>query len=176
MITTITAAILATTTLIAPAARPQQAHVPIQAIAAETAPLTAASTKAAAIKALNVKAKAKASAIPAQWQDFADCVGTRESHHNPRALNKGSGAAGKWQFMPAWRRGLPYMVVKRLKAHGYDPATAKRLLKRMHELPINKWKAEYQDIGFVAAITASGGKGWKHWYLAGSKCNALAPE
>lgn len=184
MIAIITAATLTLATVM-PAADGQQAHIPLNALTQasihavdvvalrEARPANRAQVAAAVA---NANAIAKASAIPAQWQQFADCVATRESHHNPKALNRGSGAAGKWQFMPAWRRGLPHMVAERLASNGATPRLVRRLLASARELPINKWKEHYQDIGFVAAITSKEGMGWKHWYLAGSPCNSLVPR
>lgn len=167
MIDIIAAAIIAT-------APSTQASVPAP-IATEGQALTSTTAQRALIRARNSKAIASASTIPAEWRSFADCVATRESHHNPKALNKGSGAAGKWQFMPAWRNGLPYMVAERLADHGATPLLVRRLLASAKELPVNKWKEHYQDIGFVAVITSTKGQGWKHWYLAGSRCNRLVP-
>lgn len=128
-----------------------------------------------AVAPMPFQATLRAAVIPGQWQRFAECVANRESHHNPHALNKSSGAAGRYQFLPAWRHGLPYMVAERMVAHGYPKAKAKRIVRILQSVPINKWKAHYQDIGFIAAITSTEGMGWKHWYLAGSPCNSLVP-
>lgn len=177
MIAIITAATLTLATVM-PAADGQQANIPLNAftqtsVQAEARPANRAQVATAVA---NAKAIASASAIPAEWQRFADCVATRESHHNPKALNSGSGAAGKWQFMPAWRRGLPHMVAERLASHGATPRLVRRLLASAKGLPINKWKEHYQDIGFVAAVTSKEGMGWRHWYLAGSPCNSMVPR
>ena len=117
-----------------------------------------------------------ASVIPARWQPFASCVAHRESRHNPRAVNKSSRAAGKWQFLPAWQHGLPYMVAARLKAHGLSKAQARALRIRLQATPINKWAEQHQDIGFVAALLAPEGQGWRHWSLPGSRCQGLVPR
>ena len=58
--------------------------------------------------------------------DWAVCVLNRESggtfdrrQSGSGASNmEGSGAAGRWQFMPGWRHGLPYMVKDRLEQFG----------------------------------------------------------
>lgn len=174
--TAITAAAItiALATSITPAAADSTGIIAIPT-SARLEPASRAQIQASLVRAANRAAIQDASRIPAQWQDFADCVATRESHHNPKALNKGSGAAGKWQFMPAWRRGLPHMVAERLASHGATPRLVRRLLASAKGLPINKWKEHYQDIGFVAVITSTEGMGWKHWYLAGSRCNRLVP-
>ena len=122
------------------------------------------------------QAQAAASAIPKVWRPFADCVAKRESNGNPRAVNRSSGAAGKWQFLPAWRNGLPYMVVDRLMAHGLPKNQARALRIRLQATPINKWAEAHQDVGFVAALLAPNGRGWRHWSLSGSKCQGLVPR
>lgn len=128
-----------------------------------------------AVAPMPFQATLRAAVIPRQWQRFADCVATRESHHNPHALNKSSGAAGRWQFLPGWKHGLPFMVRDRLIANGMSRKEANRVRRVLAAAPINRWRAHYQDIGFVAAITSTSGMGWKHWYLAGSPCNGLVP-
>ena len=117
----------------------------------------------------------RASEIPSAWQPFAACVGKRESNHNPKAVNRSSGAAGKWQFLPAWQHGLPYMVAARLKAHGMPADKARALRIRLQATPINKWAEGYQDVGFLAALLAPEGRAWRHWSLPGSRCQGLVP-
>jgi hypothetical protein len=117
-----------------------------------------------------------AARIPTSWQPFASCVARRESNYNPKAVNRSSGAAGKWQFLPAWRNGLPYMVAGRLKANGMPKDQARALRIRLQATPINKWAEEHQDVGFVAALLAPEGRGWRHWSLPGSRCEGLVPR
>jgi hypothetical protein len=117
-----------------------------------------------------------ASHIPTQWRPFAECVSARESNHNHRSVNRSSGAAGRWQFLPAWRHGLPYMVTARLVAAGYPKSERKALRIRLQKTPIQKWEPIYQDVGFVAALLAPNGQGWRHWSLPGSRCQGLVPR
>lgn len=40
---------------------------------------------------------------------------------------------------------------------------------------IATWPENLQDVAFAASLNAEGSwSGWRHWYLAGSKCNGLA--
>jgi hypothetical protein len=114
-----------------------------------------------------------AAKIPAQWQPFAKCVSTRESHGNPRAQNPISSAQGKYQFLDnAWRHGAGWNVYNRLRAAGMPRAQARRVLARLHVTPIKRWREEYQDAAFVYVILVPGG--WRHWQ-GGRGCNALVP-
>jgi hypothetical protein len=115
-------------------------------------------------------ATASASIVPGRWQAFARCVERRESHGQPGIVNHSSGAAGLFQFMPAWRHGLPYMVAHRLHEHGMARHDAAAIRRRLASLPINRWPAIYQRIGF-AEVIATGG--WRHW-TGGHGCNGLA--
>jgi hypothetical protein len=121
------------------------------------------------------QAQAAASVIPKAWRPFAECVSRRESNHSYRSVNRSSGAAGRWQFMPAWQHGLPYMVVERLVANGYPKAMRKALRVKLQQTPIQKWPGTYQDVGFVAALLAPNGHGWRHWSLPGHRCQSLVP-
>lgn len=63
------------------------------------------------------------------------------------------------------------MVAARLKDHGYPKAKARELRIRLQGKHIATWPARWQHVGFAAVISHPGGA--RHWYLAGSKCNAL---
>jgi hypothetical protein len=127
-----------------------------------------------AIHTRNVIAARSAAEIPKNWEAFQDCVSARESGNSYRAQNRSSSAQGKYQFLDNhWRHGGGWNVYKSLVKNGYDKATAKRLLKRLHALPIKRWKPIYQEILFASVLTSGEGMGWRHWFLAGSKCNRL---
>lgn len=117
-----------------------------------------------------------AARIPASQQDFAECVSHRESRHSHKAVNEGSGAAGRWQFEPQWQDGLPYMVAKRLRQHGMSAADARAIRRELQAMPIVKWDPLLQDTAFVAVLNARGPwSGWRHWAKAGSPCDDLVP-
>lgn len=120
-----------------------------------------------------------AAEIPASQQAFALCVAHRESHGNYKARRSeaGSSAAGRWQFLDKqWRHGLSYMVAARLRAFGMSALDAAVIRRELQAKPIDRWAPQYQDAAFLAALNAHGRwSGWRHWYLAGSKCNALVP-
>jgi hypothetical protein len=117
---------------------------------------------------------AAASVPPRRWWPFARCVAERESGGSPTAQNPTSSAAGKWQFLDSqWRTGLAHMVRSRLIAHGVPFAQAKRIRLELSATPIHRWPERLQDVGFAAVIVTPGG--WRHWALAGSRCNALVP-
>jgi hypothetical protein len=120
-----------------------------------------------------------AAQIPASQQAFASCVSARESHGNYKAKRSeaGSSAAGRWQFLDKqWRRGLSYMVAERLRSFGMSTHEAAVIRRHLAATRIDRWAPEYQDAAFLAALNARGPwSGWRHWYLAGSKCNALVP-
>ena len=120
-----------------------------------------------------------AAQIPASQQAFAACVSHRESHGNYKAKRDeaGSSAAGRWQFLDKqWRRGLSFMVAERLRSFGMSAHEAAVIRRHLAATRIDRWAPEYQDAAFLAALNARGPwSGWRHWYLAGSKCNALVP-
>ena len=114
-----------------------------------------------------------AATIPAKHQPFAACVSNRESHGNYRAKGDVSSARGRWQFLDKqWRHGLSFMVTDRLVHFGMKTRDAKRIRTQMLHAPIDKWTPVLQDVAFVSVITHKGG--YRHWYIAGSKCNSLA--
>jgi hypothetical protein len=120
-----------------------------------------------------------AATIPTAQRAFAACVSHRESHGNYAAKRSeaGSSAAGKWQFLDKqWRRGLSYMVAERLRAFGMSAHDAAVIRRHLAATRIDTWAPAYQDAAFVAVLNARGPwTGWRHWFLAGSKCNRLVP-
>ena len=118
-----------------------------------------------------------ASVIPGTQQSFAYCVSHRESRGNPAAKSRVSSSAGKWQFLQStWGQSLPWMIAERLRDFGMRPAQARQIRITLQRTPIHKWDEAYQDIGFIAVLNARGPwSGWRHWHLAGSKCNRLVP-
>lgn len=115
---------------------------------------------------------AAASIIPARWRAFATCIVARESHGNPRARNPRSSAQGIAQWLDrSWRYGLAHDVAVRLHAFGmpWEQALGLRAWLRGHE--IATWPLALQQVGLAAVLEAGG---WRHWYLAGSRCNGLA--
>ena len=101
-----------------------------------------------------------ASLPPRGWAAFAACVSNRESHGNPRAVNSSSGAAGRFQFLPAWRHGLPYMVKDRLEKFGLPKAQAREVRVYLSQRPIQQWPGVYQDIGFAEVVARGGAFHW----------------
>lgn len=115
---------------------------------------------------------AAAAVLPARWAAFGRCVETRESHSNPRAVNPSSGAAGVFQFMPAWRRGLPFIVARGLKRVGATPAHA-RWVREHLPYRIEEWPEMYQRVGFAQVIHEGGASAaFRHWQ-GGGGCNSL---
>ena len=112
-----------------------------------------------------------AARVPGPWTAFARCVEHRESQGQPGVVNNSSGAQGLYQFMPAWNRGLPWMVAARLRANGMTRAQADRVRRYLSARPIHHWPATYQRIGFAAVIATP--SGWRHW-AGGHGCNGLA--
>lgn len=110
---------------------------------------------------------------PRGWTAFAECVEHRESRGIPTNVNGSSGAAGLFQFLPAWRSGLPYNVADRLRQHGVPDRIARSVRLHLSARPIHRWEPVYQRIGFADQLARPGG--WRHWYLAGSRCQALVP-
>lgn len=121
--------------------------------------------------------KTAAARVPKEQIAFAECVSYQESRGNYRAIGDSSSARGRWQFLDdQWRRGLSYMVAKRLTDYGMPKSKQKPLIEKLRSKSIDKWDPIYQDVGFVAALNAKHlWSGWRHWYVKGSKCNDLVP-
>lgn len=121
---------------------------------------------------------ASAAVIPASQRAFAECVSDRESRGNYNARGSDSSSAGRFQFLDRqWRvnGGLAWMVAARLREFGMSGADSKAVRIHLQATHIAAWEPNYQDAAFVAVLNARGPwSGWKHWYLAGSRCNALA--
>jgi len=119
----------------------------------------------------------QAADIPASQEAFASCVSHRESRGSYSARGDESSARGKWQFLDRqWRRGLAYMVADRLRDFGLPAQQARAIRIELQRKPIDKWAPAYQDAAFLAALNAHGPwSGWRHWHLAGSRCNTLVP-
>ena len=131
---------------------------------------------AAAIALTPMSAAQQAATIPDPQRAFASCVSHRESHGNYKARGDESSARGRWQFLDQqWRHGLAYMVAERLRHFGRSRHESKRVRIHLQSVSIDRWPAYAQDAAFVAVLNARGPwSGWRHWYLPGSKCNALA--
>lgn len=119
-----------------------------------------------------VGVSAEAARVPSHLTSFARCVVHRESHGNRRAVNRGSGAMGLFQFMPPWQGSLQYVVSRRLKAHGMGAHERAVIRERLEHLPINRWPARMQWVGFLQVVAEGGSH---HWALRGSACEAMRP-
>ena len=153
------------------------------AAAAWIAPLPAVE-QAQQARIVNVSAARQARDLPPEWEDFTLCISARESGYGRhadtsksyKAANPASSAQGRYQFLDSsWREGGAWNVWKRLIKHGYTKATAAKVRERLMDTPIRYWKPVYQDILYAEVILSSQGKGWRHWYLAGSPCNSKVP-
>lgn len=111
----------------------------------------------------------RAATPPPSVYSWAVCVLDRESggtfdrrQSGAGALNTGgSGAAGRWQFMPSWRHGLPYMVKDRLIQFGMPHKQARYVRQYLSELHyIHRWPGIYQDIGMLEVVERGGSFHW----------------
>jgi hypothetical protein len=109
----------------------------------------------------------RAATPPPSVYRWASCVLHRESGGTLTRLQSGvgarnpSGAAGRWQFMPDWRHGLPYMVKDRLVQFGMPKRQARQVrlyLSRLHY--IHRYPGVYQDIGMLEAVERGGAHHW----------------
>lgn len=114
-----------------------------------------------------------------KWRGFAACVLARESgatvdrrQSGVGAANPSSSARGRWQMLRPWQDGGAWNVQKRLVRYGVPKAQAREVRVYLQRTPINRWAGIWQD---VAALEALDNGGWRAWYLAGSRCNALVP-
>lgn len=133
-----------------------------------------AAVLAAAIALTPMSAVTAAAEVPQTLHSFQHCVAQRESHGNYLAKGDQSSARGKYQFLDrAWRHGLSFMVAARLVKFGMSSANAHKIRVHLQSISIDRWEPMLQEIAFAAVVSASP-RGWRHWYITGSKCNALA--
>jgi len=124
----------------------------------------------------------QASAVPARWRSFAQCVLRRETGgnlNNPQsretAQNRsGSSASGRWQMLDAsgWRDGGAWLVFKRLRSVGLPKDEAHRVRRYLASTPIHRWDGGFQDMAFVQSVLEGG---WFHW-RNGDHCDGLVPR
>jgi hypothetical protein len=87
-----------------------------------------------------------------RWENVRMCIVHRESRGVYTVHRERNGAAGAYQFLPAWQRGLAIMIGK----------------PYLRKVPIWKWSRVDQDHGWWAAWR--NGAGRKHWNLKGNQC------
>jgi len=105
-----------------------------------------------------------------EHEEFRECVMYQESRFNYRAENKTSSAKGAYQFLDSqWRISLTHMMIPEEKKSGGHRIKEIRDLRKD---PISKWSRYWQDRAFWVAFRF--GQGKQHWFIAGSRCNALA--
>lgn len=127
----------------------------------------------------SVSAVRAAAEPPRAWRAFAECVLRRESgatldrqQSGVGAQNPRSTAAGRWQMLAGWQHGGAWNVQKRLIRYGAPKPQARQVRIYLQRTPIHRWHGIWQD---MAAFEALESGGWRHWYLAGSRCNGLVP-
>lgn len=105
---------------------------------------------------------------------FMQCVSHRESRGVPTAVSASGQHRGKYQVTDAMRVGMSWHVLPWLKTWRHD---ASRYAAWLRHTPMNRWPEAVQDAAFVLTLHHDGDRwsGWRHWYLAGSKCNKLVP-
>lgn len=105
---------------------------------------------------------------------FMHCVAERESRGKPTAVSHSGKHRGKYQVTPAMGVGMSWHVLPWLKTWRKDAVAYSATLRRT---PMNKWPERVQDAAFVLTLHHDGDRwsGWRHWYLAGSRCNKLVP-
>lgn len=106
---------------------------------------------------------------------FRLCVIARESHGHYAAANPSSSARGAYQFLDnSWRESLAYMIRRELRETGTSARDARAVWSVLAANPISRWSRSMQDMAFFLVLNAEGDRsGARHWYLAGSRCNAL---
>lgn len=111
----------------------------------------------------------RAATPPPSVYRWAACVLDRESggtfdrrQSGVGSLNlEGSGAAGRWQFMPGWRHGLPYMIKDRLVQFGMPKKQARQVRLYLSDLHyINRYPGIYQDVGMLEVVERGGAFHW----------------
>jgi hypothetical protein len=117
--------------------------------------------------------------LSSQQMKFRECVAAQESrgHYTVWNTSANTSAMGRYMFLDnKWRHGLAHMVADSLRDNGMDWETAKTIRTNLRKTPIKNWEPIYQDIGFATVLNARGQwSGWTHWYLPGSRCNAIVP-
>ena len=107
---------------------------------------------------------------------FWRCVRERESGNFYAAKNRSSSASGSMQWLDrSWRSGLAHMAVYALRKDGrLTKAQAAEMKQELRATPITGWSREVQDAAAFASLNWNGElSNARHWYLPGSRCNAL---
>ena len=113
----------------------------------------------------------KPSLYRGEWFDpklkqIRKCIMKRESHHNYRARNSTSSAAGAYQFLDKqWRSSLVWMM---LEESNETNDGLQDDVKRLRNVNISKWNRYWQDRAFYTAWRH--GEGKDHWYHSGIRC------
>lgn len=109
---------------------------------------------------------------PAQ-EPFRLCVGQREGHFT-YTVRGGSGGNyfGTYQLSAALARGASWMMAA--ESRRTDDGL-RRMARALHGILAHHWNRYWQDRAFFTILNFEGpGSGWRHWFLKGSPCNALA--
>lgn len=106
---------------------------------------------------------------------FRLCVIARESRGNYAAANPSSSARGAYQFLDrSWRVSLAHMIRAELRSEGVSKREARSVFTVLSSNSISRWSRSMQDMAFFLVLNHGRPfSGAKHWYLAGSSCNAL---
>lgn len=120
----------------------------------------------------NVSAITAAATPPKGLTQWSKCILKRETGavlHNKKsrqdAKSETSSASGRWQFLDAWQKGLPYMVKDRLMDKGMSHQASQNIRMELSAKPIYQWPGIYQDIGAFEVMERGG---FHHW--AGHSC------
>lgn len=139
--------------------------------------LTTINTEKSSISAaVQGRVISQAAEIPKEIKEYAECVSYRESHHNYKVRNPKSSAQGRWQFLDnKWRinGGIEHVVSRRLNEFGLPKPTLRAIREHLANTEIAKWEPHFQDIAFNQVIAEGGAN---HWFIPGSRCNALEPK
>ena len=111
--------------------------------------------------------------VDASTSAFMECVSFRESRNDSGAVSQTGKHRGKFQVTPAMGRGMAWHLLPWLKTWHPD---ARGYARQLWAAPVNRWPEVMQDAAFVFTVHYDGQRwsGWRHWYLSGSPCNALA--